>query len=675
MNNLSKSWNGDYWNKSQTKAIQGIMALGIIFHHMAQKTCAPWLPKEYIVHGLDPFLNLGFLFVGIFFFCSGYGLYKSVKSNPEYLKGFIGKHFRPIIFLYILSNVCFYMIGQTLNNYTWFIYAILYLYLAFYISFKYFKKERNSIIVLTCFIVLYIAVCEIFVLGPWVYNTVGVFLVGLFVAKYADKTVGFIRNKYELCLIGSIAILIVTFICALYSNGMINTMETKPLYHLVRIVTLILQLICATSFSMIFFILNQKIRFNCKPLEFIGGLSLEIYLFHVLYVEMFGYCFVTTQNKAVCYIRSIIPYTLTVVALSLITAYALMLARKGLRLLYQKYTPLFLSLGKDIKKIVLFVLIGIAAVSVLLTIINKTGEEDRKAQVEEYKEKNTSYVMVNDKYISYYSAGEGDKTILVFKGEYDPCPSLSQKKMADDFSADFRVIIVDLPGCGFSDAPTTDRSVENICEELHEVAKSLKLENYVLLSETISSAYSLYYVNKYPGEVSAVIAIDGEYANYERAYFEVQNMSIYEYNRHVKIDSALKYLSARIIEHCGFKTIVWPLYQASFARNVGIKNDDVSYETYFRNMNNKVTTNERFYMVDNCLKTEGMKYPKEIQVIDLISDYKSLWYSNLGIDISEHLNSLCENNEDHYIGKILDAQYCVVINPSSIVKLVKENLK
>ena len=84
-------WNNNYWDKNYTKAIQAICAIGIIFHHMAQKTCAPWLPDEYIVHGLDIFLNAGYLFVGVFFFCSGYGLYKSVKANPDYLKGFIGK--------------------------------------------------------------------------------------------------------------------------------------------------------------------------------------------------------------------------------------------------------------------------------------------------------------------------------------------------------------------------------------------------------------------------------------------------------------------------------------------------------------------------------------------------------------------------------------------------------
>ena len=36
---------------SQTKALQGFAAIGVVFHHIGQNTCAPWLPSDNIIHG------------------------------------------------------------------------------------------------------------------------------------------------------------------------------------------------------------------------------------------------------------------------------------------------------------------------------------------------------------------------------------------------------------------------------------------------------------------------------------------------------------------------------------------------------------------------------------------------------------------------------------------------
>ena len=80
-----RQWNEAYTSLGQSKVLQGVTALGIALHHLAQKTCAPWNPQQYAVHGLDPFLQLGYLFVGVFLFCSGLGLYKSFKTKPDYL--------------------------------------------------------------------------------------------------------------------------------------------------------------------------------------------------------------------------------------------------------------------------------------------------------------------------------------------------------------------------------------------------------------------------------------------------------------------------------------------------------------------------------------------------------------------------------------------------------------
>ena len=74
-------WNEEALSIKQTKALQGFCAVCIMLHHIGQKTCAPWLPSEVITHGLDAFVPIGYLLVGIFLFCSGFGLYKSYAEN------------------------------------------------------------------------------------------------------------------------------------------------------------------------------------------------------------------------------------------------------------------------------------------------------------------------------------------------------------------------------------------------------------------------------------------------------------------------------------------------------------------------------------------------------------------------------------------------------------------
>ena len=72
---------------SQTKSLQGFAAIGIVFHHIGQNTCAPWLAPEQTIHGLEPFVPIGYLLVAIFFFCSGYGLMKSFNTKEKLPEG------------------------------------------------------------------------------------------------------------------------------------------------------------------------------------------------------------------------------------------------------------------------------------------------------------------------------------------------------------------------------------------------------------------------------------------------------------------------------------------------------------------------------------------------------------------------------------------------------------
>ena len=672
-------WNNNYWDKNYTKAIQVICAIGIIFHHMAQKTCAPWLPDEYIVHGLDIFLNAGYLFVGVFFFCSGYGLYKSVKANPDYLKGFIGKHFRPIILLYIISNICFIYVGQTTNNYCWFIYAILYLYFAFFISFKYCKSDKWAIIVLSFFIALYILLCELLVEGGWCYNTIGIFLAGFLFAKYADIIVEYIRKKYLVLLCITVFVLIITFFSAIKLNELTNTALTKSLYNFFRFSTVLVQFISSLAFSVFIFEINQKISINNKVLAFLGSMTLELYLIHVLFVEMFSYSFGGTGNDGICYIKNLFLYILVVLVSSFASAYLLLLMKKGANFLYEKYNHIFAAMKRDFKKVLIAFFIIVVGITALLIITDKSNQHEINKNIDEYVSQNIQFIpfyesddsnACDDGKIATYIVGDGEETIVILKGINDYCATLTKKALADELSKKYKVVVIDYLGSGFSSDFQTERNIENICKEIHFVTDYLHLSEYTLFAERTSSLYAQFYVNNYPGEVKKVITLDGEITSVSREMLNVLNTIVFNYARTEKELAYLDYFLGRLLHYCGYKAFIWPLWQPLYTQGINKKYYDMTSYILFKNYQNKSIRNERLCMIESYLIAEELKYPSDIAVIDFVSEGRKKYFENNKIDMDSHLNNLCENNENHKIISLVDATYVVAKNPKALFELI-----
>ena len=103
-------FNEEFMSIKQTKFLQGFFAIIIMFHHIGQKTCAPWLNPVYIVHGLDVFVPIGYYCVGIFLLCSGFGLYKSYMQKENYLNGFIKRRILPVVLAFYSTGLIFLIV-------------------------------------------------------------------------------------------------------------------------------------------------------------------------------------------------------------------------------------------------------------------------------------------------------------------------------------------------------------------------------------------------------------------------------------------------------------------------------------------------------------------------------------------------------------------------------------
>lgn len=331
-----KEWNEAYTSLQQTKILQGIAALGVMLHHMGQKTCAPWHSYVFIVHGLDPFVPIGYMLVGVFLFCSGLGLYKSFKTKPDYLKDFFRKRILPIVIAFYLSEFIYtavrLIMGQKMdaletvwylsglhmaNPNAWYIIVIPFFYLAFWAAFRFCKKEGAAIFCVFLFTLGYTVLGALidhqsswWMQGEWWYNSIILFPLGMLFGKFEKQATAAARKGYWLYLALSFAAVFLL----LWQSEWLNANAwgyyregSTPMKVPYRLLSAGMQWLVAIAFTAFWFLLMMKVRLGNRALAWLGGATLELYLIHGMFVEMFGYNFMDKSRSAV-YIKSVPLY-------------------------------------------------------------------------------------------------------------------------------------------------------------------------------------------------------------------------------------------------------------------------------------------------------------------------------------------------------------------------------
>ena len=101
----------------------------------------------------------------------------------------------------------------------------------------------------------------------------------------------------------------------------------------------------------------------------------------------------------------------------------------------------------------------------------------------------------------------GQKIVVLLTGAGSPSPVLEMAPLSEKLSGDFTVVTIEYFGYGLSDIVKSNRTIENICEEIHAVLQQLGYTRYVLMAHSISGIYGLYYTNIYPNEVQSFVGI------------------------------------------------------------------------------------------------------------------------------------------------------------------------
>ena len=178
---------------------------------------------------------------------------------------------------------------------------------------------------------------------------------------------------------------------------------------------------------------------------------------------------------------------------------------------------------KRIKSKFLKVIFIIVAVIVLFIIVSFVRHKICSFRERKLLTPLGKLVEVNGHNMSVYTEGEGDKTLVFLSGGGTCSPILDFKSLYSLLSNEYKIAVVEKFGYGFSDVVDEQRDIDTMLSETRMALEKAGIEGpYVLCPHSMSGLEALYWAQKYPEEVEAIIGLDMAVP----AYYDEMHISI-----------------------------------------------------------------------------------------------------------------------------------------------------
>lgn len=118
-------------------------------------------------------------------------------------------------------------------------------------------------------------------------------------------------------------------------------------------------------------------------------------------------------------------------------------------------------------------------------------------------------ISIDGNNMSVYKEGNGDKTLVFLSGGGTCSPILDFKSLYSLLSDEYRIVVVEKFGYGYSDVVDRDRDIDSILEDTRTALEIAGIKGpYVLCPHSMSGLEALFWASKYPDEVIAIIGLD-----------------------------------------------------------------------------------------------------------------------------------------------------------------------
>lgn len=257
---------------------------------------------------------------------------------------------------------------------------------------------------------------------------------------------------------------------------------------------------------------------------------------------------------------------------------------------------------KKASKIVIIIIV-ILVVILLLIYINHRIRLSKESAL---RSPLGQMVEVDGHKMSVYIEGEGETTLVFMSGGGTCCPILDFKSLYSLLSDDYKVAVVEKFGYGFSDIVDTSRDIDSILEDTRAALSAAGLHApYVLCPHSMSGLEALYWAQKYPDEVSAIIGLD---------------MAVPQYYDSMKINIPLM-RAASAAAGMGVTRLIPGIAESDAIQHGTLSNSEKEiYRAVFYSRTATVTMiNECESVKENARKVESMGVP-QIPMLLFISD-------------------------------------------------------
>lgn len=255
-------------------------------------------------------------------------------------------------------------------------------------------------------------------------------------------------------------------------------------------------------------------------------------------------------------------------------------------------------------------LVVLVAVSALSNLALGTLE---KANISPYGEK----VSISGGEVNVLVAGDSDRTLVLLGGYGAASPALDFTPLIDELDEDFTIVVVERFGYGYSDLDVAARTVENVSTELHDTLAGLNIRgSYVLVAHSLGGIYGLDYINRFPGEVAALVTID---ATVPEDFAVAPRRSPWE--RLLSVSGWVRWITALdpALTAPAAPAGVYPDAAIGGIRSMAI-----------RNYANPAIIDENLRMKENFAAVSNLGYPANLPVLAILSqqlvDANAQWY-------------------------------------------------
>lgn len=316
-------------------------------------------------------------------------------------------------------------------------------------------------------------------------------------------------------------------------------------------------------------------------------------------------------------------------------------------------------------------------VLIILHNVLKMGEISIK-YTGEYKKMVPVYEEQN-KFMNSYVIGEGSKTIVILSAFGSQSPIVQYKTLFNDLKNDYRIVVVEYFGYGYSMSIKEPRINENFASEVKKMLELREIYGpYVLVAHETSNMYAMKFQEMYPDLVQGIVSIAGLYPAEIEDEFRAKQIKSNISN--VNITSIFELTGfERIASYVSPKTFYIDKMKAMSdvfnKEDISVYRNRIGSQYLSRTMVREINKLE-----DNMNEMKNYKYPEYLPVLELLDSESVKIYSydkeneNSKINLYDLANGVITNPNIQRVQEIEGDYMLQLSNPQNTINAIRNFL-